>query len=66
VDTNPYGLPLYSPGTVPYYRGRFATRCLGRKRKPVHVSSIEIWATLSNPASNNGSHPVVRQNSARP
>ena len=29
MDTNPYGLPLYSPGTVPYYRGRFPTRCLG-------------------------------------
>src|SRR6185437_12755353 len=45
------------------YRVRVPTRCFGRNRKPVHVSSIEICATLSKPAANTGPHPLSRDRS---
>jgi hypothetical protein len=46
-----------------HYRERFPTKCLGRKRKPVQVSSKEICATLSKPPAKTGSHPTSRDRS---
>lgn len=49
--------------TRAFYPGRFPTNCFGRKRNPVQVSLIEIWATLSYPPANTGSQPLSRDRS---
>jgi hypothetical protein len=40
--TDTSALPALVRASPPCYRGLLRMRCLGRKRKPVHVSSIEI------------------------